>query len=125
MVLTIRISLRSRTLFLVAFTRRVLLVGVSAPISQLNITADVKNVFQHAFNQGLFQMAGVVRVAEADNHSLIVLVDWVGFKVDERTWEPFREIFEVAPDFLAKELRKLRVTRAFAARIKAEFGIQL
>ena len=45
--------------------------------SQLNVTADVKNVFQHAFNQGQFQMAGIGRVAEADDRSLIVLVDWV------------------------------------------------
>ena len=58
--------------------------------SQLNVTADVKNVFQHAFNQGNFQIAGIVRVAEADDRSLIVLVDWVGFEVDERTWEPLR-----------------------------------
>ena len=70
-------------------------------------------------------MAGVVRVAEADDRSLIVLVDWVGFEVDERTWEPFKEIFEASPEFLAKELRKLRVTRAMAARIKHEFGIQM
>ena len=34
------------------------------------------------------------------------------FDVDERTWESFKEIFEAAPEFLAKELRKLRVTRA-------------
>ena len=61
--------------------------------SQLNVTADVKNVFQHAFNQGQFQMAGVVRVAEADDRSLIVLVDWVDFEDDERTWEPFKQIF--------------------------------
>ena len=54
-----------------------------------------------------------------------MLVDWVGFEVDERTWEPFQEIFEAAPEFLAQELRKLRVTRVFAARIKREFGIQL
>ena len=68
----------------------------------------------------------VVRVAEADDRSLIVLVDWVGFEVDERTWEPFKEIFEAAPEFLAKELRKLRVTRAIvAARVKREFGNQL
>ena len=92
--------------------------------SQLNVTADVKNVFQHAFNQGQFQMACVVRVAEADDRSLIVLADWVGFEVDERTWEPFKEIVESAP-LLAKELRKLRVTRAIAARIKREIGIQL
>ena len=30
---------------------------------------------------------------QADDRSLIVLVDWVGFEVDERTWEPFKEIF--------------------------------
>ena len=38
-------------------------------------------------------MAGVILVAEADDRSLIVLVDWVGFEVDERTWEPFKETF--------------------------------
>ena len=54
--------------------------------SRLNVTADVNNVFQHAFNQGQFQIAGVVGVAEADDRSMIVLVDWVGFEVDERTW---------------------------------------
>ena len=70
-------------------------------------------------------MASVVRVAEADDRSLIVLVDWVGFEVDERTWGPFTEMFEAAADFLAKGLRKLRVTRAIAAHIKTEFGIQL
>ena len=67
----------------------------------------------------------VVRVAEADDRSLIVLVDWVGFEVDERPWEPFKEIFEGAHEFLAKESRTLRVTRAIAARIKSEFRIQL
>ena len=92
--------------------------------SRLNVTADVKNVFQHAFNEGQFQMAGV-HVAEAEDRSLIVFVDWVGFEVDERTWELFKEIFEAAPEFLAKELRKLRVTRAIAARMKSEFGIRL
>ena len=70
-------------------------------------------------------MAGVVPVAEADDRSLIVLVDWVGFEVDERTWEPFKDNFEAPPEFLASELWKLRVTRAIAARIKSEFGIQL
>ena len=62
---------------------------------------------------------------QADDRLLIVLVDGVGFEFDERTWEPFKEIFQVAPKFLANELRKLRVTRAIAARIKSEFSIQL
>ena len=62
---------------------------------------------------------------KADDLSLIVLVDWIGFEVDERTWGPFKENLEAAPEFLANELRKLRVTRAIAARIRSEFGIQL
>ena len=62
---------------------------------------------------------------QADDRSLIVLVDWVDFEFDQRTWEPFKEIFEAAPEFLAKGLRKLRVTRAIDARIKSEFGIRL
>ena len=62
---------------------------------------------------------------QADDRSLIVLVDWNGFEVDERTWEPFKQIFEAAPEFLANDLRKLRVTRAVSARIKSEFGIRL
>ena len=60
---------------------------------------------------------------QADGRSLIVVVDCVGFEIDERTWEPFKAIFEA--EFLAKELRKLRVTRVIAARIKSEFGIRL
>ena len=64
-------------------------------------------------------------MAEADDRSLIVMVDWVGFEVDDWTWEPFKEIFEAALEFLAKELQKLRVTRAIAAHIKSEFGIRL
>ena len=80
--------------------------------SQLNVTADIKDVLQHAFNQGQFEMVGFVRVAEAEDRSLIVLVDWVGLEIEERTWEPFKNIFEAAPEFLKKELRKM--TRAVA-----------
>ena len=57
----------------------------------------------------------------ADDRPLIMLVDWVVFEVDERTWEPFKEILRRPRN--AKELRKLRVTRAIAARIMSEFGI--
>ena len=71
-------------------------------------------------------MTGIVRVAEADDRLLIVLVGAIGFEVEERTWEPyFKDIFEAAPEFLTKEVPKLRVTRAVSARITWEFGIQL
>ena len=100
-------------------------MGLFAFLSQLNVTADVKNVFQHACNKGRFQMAGVVHVAKAEDRSLIVLVDWVGFKVEEPTLELFRSIIEAAVEFLEKKVRKLRVTRAIKARITSEFGIRL
>ena len=93
--------------------------------SQLNVTADVKDVFQHAFNQGQFQMAGILRVAEAEDPTLILLVDWVGFEVEERAWEPFKNKFEAAPEFLEKELRKVRVIRSIAFHITREFVIKL
>ena len=64
-------------------------------------------------------------MAEAEDCSLIVLVDWVGFEVEKRTWEPFKSIFEAAPEFLEEEVRTLRVTRASKARITSEFGIRL
>ena len=93
--------------------------------SQLNVTADVKDVFQHAFNQGQFEMAGIARIAEADDHTLIVLVEWVGFDIEERTWEPLKDIHAAAPQFLVSQLRKLRVTRAIALRLERDFGIKL
>ena len=52
-----------------------------------------------------------------------MLVDWVSFEVEERRWEPFKSIIEGALEFLTKEVRKLRVTRAVAPRIEREFGI--
>ena len=70
-------------------------------------------------------MAGIVRMAEAEDRTLIVLVEWVGFDVEESTWEPFKKILEAAPEFLEKEVRKLRVTRAIKTRLEAEFGIKL
>ena len=36
----------------------------------------------------------------------------LGFDAEERTWESLRKIHSSAPDFVLKELRKLRLTRA-------------
>ena len=125
MVLTIRISLRSRDIVSGrVHTAHVARLRFYAD-SQLNVTADVKNVFHHAFNQGLFQMAGIVRVAEADDRSLIELVDWVGFEVDERTWEPFKEIFEAAPELLANESRVRLVLLLLASRANLVFDCDI
>ena len=46
----------------------------------LEMTVVLKEVFQHAFTQGKFEMAGIVDISEAeDEPGFDVNVDWVGF----------------------------------------------
>ncbi|CAM9240320.1 unnamed protein product, partial [Sphacelaria rigidula] len=78
--------------------------------SQLHITAGLKYVFQHWYAQG-------------DNGHVIVLVDWEGFGAEERTWESLRGIHSSAPEFVSKELRKLRSTQALISKLASEYGI--
>ena len=52
-------------------------------------------------------MAGIVRVAEAEDRSLIVLVDWVDFEVEE----PTRELFKAFSRPLWKFWRRRYVRR--------------
>lgn len=91
----------------------------------LNVTADLKDVFQHSFAQGECRMNALVHVAEDDGNEVIVLVDWDGFEAEERTWESLRMIHSSAPEFVVKELRKLRMTRAQKSKIASEYGIAL
>ena len=43
--------------------------------SQLQITAELKDVFQHSYAQGECRMNALVHVAEDDDGNIIVLVD--------------------------------------------------
>ena len=54
--------------------------------ADLNITAEIKNVFQHSYAQGECRMNALMHVAEDDLGDFIVLVDWEGFDAEERTW---------------------------------------
>lgn len=46
----------------------------------ISITADVKDVLQHALMQGYLKMADGLKLAEAyDGEQLLVLVGWIGF----------------------------------------------
>ena len=55
--------------------------------ADLNITAEIKDVFQHSYAQGECRMNALMDVAEDDQGDVIVLVDWGGFDAEERTWE--------------------------------------
>ena len=93
--------------------------------ADLNITAEIKDVFQHSYAQRECQMNTLMHVAEGDQGDVIVLVDCEGFDAEERTWESLRKIDFSAPDFVLKELRMLRLTRALKGKLASEYGISL
>ena len=68
-------------------------------------------------------MNASMHVAEYDQGDVIGFVDWEGFDAEERTWESLRKIHSSAPDFVLKELRKLRLTRALKGKLASEYGI--
>ena len=67
----------------------------------------------------------LMHVAEDHQGEIIVLVDWEGFDAEERTWESLRKILSSATDFVLKELRKLRLTRALKGKLASEYGISV
>ena len=69
-------------------------------------------------------MNALMHVAE-DDQGDVVLVDWEGFDAEERTWESLRKIQSSAPDFVLKELRQLRLTRALKGKLASVYGISL
>ncbi|CAM9476599.1 unnamed protein product [Sphacelaria rigidula] len=88
--------------------------------SQLHVTAELNDVFPHSYAQDECRMNALVHVAEDDNGDVIVLVDWEGFGAKERTWESLRKIHSSAPEFVLKELRKMRLTQALTCKLALE-----
>ena len=68
-------------------------------------------------------MNALMHVAEDDQGDVIVLVDSEGSDAENRTWDSFRKIHSSAPDFVLKELRTLRLTRALKGKSASEYGI--
>ena len=66
-----------------------------------------------------------MHVAKDDQGDVIVLVDWEGFDGKERTWESLRKIHSSAPDFVLKEIRRLRLTRELKGKLASAYGISL
>ena len=93
---------------------------------ELEVTADLKEVFQYAFAQGEFEMEAIVDLSEAqDGDGFVVRVEWVGFSKDESSWESLETILEGAPQFVRSELRKLRLKKQVRARLLAKYGLKL
>ena len=93
--------------------------------ADLNITAEIKDVFQYSYAQGECRMHALMHVAEDNQGDVIVSVDWEGFDAEESTRESVRKIHSSAPDFVFKELRKLLLTRALKGKLASDYGISL
>ena len=50
--------------------------------ADLNITAEIRDVFQHSYAQGECQMNALMHVAEDYQGDVIVFVDWEGFDAE-------------------------------------------
>ena len=82
------------------------------------MTASLKEVFQHAFTRGEFEMAVIADISKAkDGQGFDVKVDWVGFDEGKSSWEPLATIWDGAPQFVKSELPKLRLNRAVRSRL--------
>lgn len=93
------------------------------PDNQLNVIADIKGRLQQAWSQGQYFMTSIVHLAQAEGGAVLVLVQWVGFGPDERTWEPLDHTHSSAPEFVRSErIRKLRLTGAARTQLASEFG---
>ena len=92
----------------------------------MEMTAALKKVLQHAFSQGESEMAGIVDILEAeDGQGFYVKMGWVGFVGGESTWEPLATTWNGAQQFVQSELRKLRLDRGARLRLQTFNGITL
>ena len=90
----------------------------------LELTAELKEAFQHAFTQGEFEMAAIADLAIVEEGSgFEVEVEWAGFDTEENTLEDVAKIWGAAPQFVKSELRKLRLKRGVRTKLKRQCGI--
>lgn len=66
--------------------------------------------------QGENDMVSVGSIAQYEDGCVNILVEWVGFGPDKRTWEPLDRIHGSAPEFVQSELRRLCLARVVGTR---------
>lgn len=60
-----------------------------------------------------------------DGKDLLVLLSWIGFNEDERTWELIENIWHDDPDFLTKTLRKMCPSARVRPHFLRQYGNKL
>ena len=85
----------------------------------LNVTAELKEVFNNLNSRGEFDMERIEAVDLAvDSEQDAVKVKRVGLDEDKITWEPMSTIYVDAPKYVVVQLRKLRLTKAVLHDLK-------
>ena len=100
--------------------------------SALEITSNLKEVFQHTFTQGEFEMEALLnigeslRIGESHNGSgYLVRVSWSGFEEDEDTREPLKTLWEDAPQFVKQQLKKIKLGGEVHGKFHKTYGTTL
>ena len=91
--------------------------------ASLNVTAELKEVFNNLKSQGEFDMEMIDAVdLAADNEEYVIKVKWVGLDEVETTWEPLSTIHTDAPKYV--QLRKLRLTKEVRDDLKKSMALK-
>ena len=93
--------------------------------ASLNVTAELKEVFNNLKSQVEFDMKriGAVDLA-ADSEEYVVKVKWVKLDEEETTWESVSTIYAGGPKYLVAQLRKLRLTKEVHDDLKINDGMK-
>ena len=92
--------------------------------AQLDVTSDLKDVFQHSLNQGEFEMEALINIGPTnDDSGYLVRVRWAGFEADEDTWETLKTLLEDAPQCVRQQLRKIKLGRDIRDKLEKDYGI--
>ena len=94
--------------------------------ASLNVTAELKEVFNNLESQGDFDMERIEAVDVAANgEGYVVKMEWVGLDEEETTWEPLSTIYADAPEYVVAQLWKLRFTKKVRDDLKKKYGMKV
>ena len=94
--------------------------------ASLNVTVELKEVFNDLKSQGGFDMERIEAVdLAAGSEGYVVKVKWVGLDEEETTWEPVSTLSADAPKSVVAQLRKLRLAKEVRNDIKKKYSIKV
>ena len=92
----------------------------------LEMTVVLKDMFQHAFANGEFEMGEIIVTSKAkDGQGFDVMLDWIGSDEGQSLREQLANVWDGAPQFVKSELLKLRLDQAVRSHLQTFYGITL